>query len=140
MGDAELLRRSGLRVTPQRLAILEAFEQLPAGTHLSVEDLRARLLQLSVDISIATTYRTLNLLVRLGHLREHDFTEGHRHYERVRTADPHHQHLVCVSCLRPHEFSEEAVERLARDVAGRHGFRLMSFEFEIRGLCGACQG
>lgn len=140
MPDAELLRQSGLRVTPQRLAILEEFAALPAGTHLSAEDLHARLVQQRSGISLATTYRTLNLLVRLGHLREHDFTEGHRHYEWVRHADPQHHHIVCVVCLRPVEFAEPAVGELAREVAERHGFALSAFEFEVRGVCATCQG
>ncbi len=132
------LRSKGYRVTPQRERILEVFHDLPLGTHLSAEELHQRLKNAQPPISLATTYRTLHLLATLGLLRELDFAEGHKHYELNRGATDH-QHLVCVACYTPIEFTGADVEDAARAVAERYGFKVLDIQLKIHGICAACQ-
>lgn len=68
---AELNER-GWRLTPQREEILRVFQNLPAGEHLSAEDLYNHLLSKNSPISLSTIYRTLKLMARMGLLRELD--------------------------------------------------------------------
>src|SRR5262249_53553452 len=84
---SDLLRAKGFRLTPQREKILDIFYELPAGEHLSAEELQEHLQKESSDISLATSYRTLKLLASLGVLRELDFAEQHKHYELIRNAE-----------------------------------------------------
>jgi Fur family ferric uptake transcriptional regulator len=138
-GATHDLRSRGYRVTPQRERILREFTDLPAGTHLSAEELHQRLVQEEPPISLATAYRTLKLLASLGVLRELDFAEGHKHYELNRGATEPHQHLVCVECYTPIEFTGADVEEAARQVAKRYDFEVLDIQLKIHGICASCQ-
>lgn len=132
------LRKRGYRVTPQRERILRVFQDLPAGTHLSAEDLHQKLAAEEPKISLATAYRTLKLLASLGFLREVDFSEGHKHYELHRAETPH-QHLICVECGTTVEFSGHEVDAAAQAMARQCGFIPLDIEIKIVGVCPACQ-
>ncbi|MBI6547066.1 MAG: transcriptional repressor [Cyanobacteria bacterium NC_groundwater_1444_Ag_S-0.65um_54_12] len=135
------LRLRGYRVTPQRERILQVFYDLPAGTHLSAEELHQLLSnESSTPISLATAYRTLRLLASLGMLRELDFSEGHKHYELNRATWEPHQHLVCVECSTPVEFTGAAVADAARQVAEGYGFEVLDIQLKIHGVCATCRG
>ena len=64
------LHQDGRRLTPQRLRILELFERMGSGRHLSAEDVHQKLLESESKVSLATVYRTLRLLVEMGFLQE----------------------------------------------------------------------
>ena len=53
------LHQDGRRLTPQRLRILDLFERLGSGRHLSAEDVHQQLLEGEAKVSLATIYRTL---------------------------------------------------------------------------------
>lgn len=135
----EDLRRLGYRMTPQRETILQVFQELPDGTHLSAEELHEQLKRQVGGISLATTYRTLKLLASIGLLRELDFAEGHKHYELAAAQEAPHHHLVCVSCSLAVEFEQDTLYQLGLDVAGAYGFRLVDVQYKLHGLCPACQ-
>jgi hypothetical protein len=59
------LRRSGLKMTPQRIAIVRLFAEDP--THPTAQDLFDRLRPLFSSMSFATVYNTLDALARAGH-------------------------------------------------------------------------
>ena len=75
------LNEKGWRLTPQRETILQVFQNLPKGNHLSAEDLYNLLQGEGEMISLSTIYRTLKLMARMGILRELELAEGHKHYE-----------------------------------------------------------
>ena len=125
-----------LPATNQRLAIADAL--FTAGDHVSADDLATRVAKQGVAVGTATVYRTLDLLVKSGLVREHDFGEGFKRYEPM-PGGRAHEHCICQSCGKVMEFSNERLERmialLAEEVASRpHHHRL-----EIYGLCRDCQ-
>ncbi|MEB3284835.1 MAG: Fur family transcriptional regulator [Candidatus Sericytochromatia bacterium] len=135
----ESLRQRGYRLTSQRETILQLFQELPEGTHLSAEELHMRLRDHANGISLATTYRTIKLLASLGLLRELDFAEGHKHYEIATTEEAPHHHLVCVSCSQAIEFEEASLLELGQAVANGHRFHLRDVQLKVFGLCPECQ-
>ncbi len=90
------LNEKGWRMTPQRETILQVFQNLHKGKHLSAEDLHAVLEDDGAGISLSTIYRTLKLMARMGILRELELAEGHKHYELNQPYPYHHPHLICV--------------------------------------------
>ena len=91
---------------------------------------------LSVDL--ATIYRTLDVLVRSGLVRAHDFGQGFKRYEPM-PAQAHHEHLICVRCGRVDEFSNERLERMLPIIADEHSFQHQRHRVEIYGVCRDCQ-
>ena len=63
-----------LPATHQRLAVAEAV--LFAAEHLSAEDVARAAAKGGAPVGTATVYRSLDLLVRSGLVKEHDFGEG----------------------------------------------------------------
>lgn len=132
------LRDRGLRLTPQREKILEVFFNLPEGDHLSAEELHQRLKSHQLDISLATSYRTLKLLVSVGALRELDFSEDHKHYELSRNPEAPHHHIICSGCGKTEEFESPEVLQLAVNLLREKRYKLTDVQLKLYGLCQDC--
>jgi Fe2+ or Zn2+ uptake regulation protein/O6-methylguanine-DNA--protein-cysteine methyltransferase len=91
----QTLRSRGLRSTPQRHAILNAFER-DEGEHLSAEEIHSRAASSLPSLSRGTVYAALNELTELGLLSAVGLPEPVR-YE-LNTAQ--HDHFRCRLCLR----------------------------------------
>ena len=140
--DASLeigLHKGGKRLTPQRLRVLDLFQRIGPGTHLSAEDVHHRLLESQEKVSLATIYRTLRLLVQMGFLHALELSEGGHRFELSSNDTPDHHHLVCVSCGRTEEFESESILQAGQQAAESIGFKLIESTLNVRALCPACQ-
>lgn len=135
---AELNDR-GWRLTPQRQTILQVFQNLSTGHHLSAEDLYERLKAEGENISLSTIYRTLKLLSRMGILRELELAEGHKHYEINQPHPYHHHHLLCVRCNKTIEFKNDSVLKVGTKMAEKEGYHLLDLQLTIHAICPGCQ-
>ncbi len=124
-------------VTRQRLAVAEGLAQ--AADHPSVEELERRLRARGDRVGTATVYRTLEVLVRSGLAREHDFGEGFKRYEAVTADAAGHEHLRCLRCGAVVEFASDRLERMLRLTADEHRFVYHRHRVEIHGLCARCR-
>jgi Fur family transcriptional regulator, ferric uptake regulator len=131
------LREQGLPVTQQREAVADVVFSSPG--HLSVEEIEEALKGHGERIGKATIYRTMEILVRSGLVKEHDFGEGFKRYEHLFGQQPVHEHLICTSCSEVIEFQSPEILRLQDEVARRHGFQPTRHRLEIYGLCADCQ-
>lgn len=133
------LHDRGQRLTPQRQRVLDLFERIGEGSHLSAEEVHQRLLRAEERVSLATVYRTLRLLSSMELLRELELPEGGRRFE-LASDDDHrdHHHLVCVRCGQTEEFESQAVLQAGEAAAGVHGFRLLECVLNVRCLCPTC--
>lgn len=135
---AELNGR-GWRLTPQRETILNAFQELPEGRHLSAEELYDLLEQQKQGISLSTIYRTLKLMARMGILRELELAEGHKHYELNQPYPHHHHHLICVRCNKTIEFKNDSVLKMGIKQADKEGYQVLDCQLTIHAVCPTCQ-
>jgi Fe2+ or Zn2+ uptake regulation protein len=134
------LRRSGLKLTPQRIAIVRLFAD--DRSHPTAQDLFDRLRPAFPSMSFATVYNTLDALAQKG-LAAIVRLPGKRG-ETARfdpNSAPHH-HAVCDRCgavvdvaagtLAP---TPASTEKLRRAVPG---FAIRTVERIYRGLCAVC--
>ncbi len=133
------LNERGWRMTPQRETILQIFQDLPKGEHLSAEDLYNRLQQMGEKISLSTIYRTLKLMARMGILRELELGEDHKHYEINQPYPHHHHHLICVKCNKTIEFKSDSILKIGSKTANKEGYHLLDCQLTIHAVCPACQ-
>ena len=126
-------------MTPQRETILQIFQDLPKGEHLSAEDLYNRLQQMGEKISLSTIYRTLKLMARMGILRELELGEDHKHYEINQPYPHHHHHLICVKCNKTIEFKSDSILKVGSKTANKEGYHLLDCQLTIHAVCPACQ-
>ena len=123
-------------VTRQREQIARVV--LESEEHLSIEEIRDRLLAVGESPGLATIYRTVDLLVESGLVRARDFDQGFRRFEPVPEPGDHH-HLICSRCGRVDEFTHERLERMLPMIADEHGFQLERHRLEIYGTCRECR-
>ncbi len=135
---AELNDR-GWRLTPQRETILQIFQNLTRGKHLSAEDLYNLLQAEGEQISLSTIYRTLKLMARMGILRELELAEGHKHYELNQPYPYHHHHLICVRCNKTVEFKNDSILKTGTKTARKEGYHLLDCQLTIHAICPSCQ-
>jgi Fur family peroxide stress response transcriptional regulator len=130
-----MLRRSGKRITPQRIAILETIRR--GAGHLDASEIY-RLSKLEApNLSLSTVYRTIALLKDAGLVEELRLGEDHHHYE-LRADDGHH-HLVCQSCGRVVEFDCPFSEALLCNLGAEHGFEITDARLSLTGYCLDCR-
>ena len=122
------------RVTRQRTAIREALAI--SDEFVTAQHLHDRLKGMDAGIGLATVYRTLQQLTESGEVDCLRTDAGERAY-RACSRGPHH-HLVCRSCGRTVEVEGEGVEAWASRVAKENGFRDVSHDLELFGLCDRC--
>ena len=129
------LRRHGLRLTPQRLMILELLER--SSGHIAPEDLYQQVHARYPMINRSTVHRTLDVLEALGMVRHGHVADGAARYHLAR--DVYHVHLVCHHCGGAIEVDDLSVgESLASVLRDRFGFHADLTHFPISGLCAAC--
>ncbi|MBU6186725.1 MAG: transcriptional repressor [Synechococcales bacterium] len=132
------LNERGWRLTPQREIILDIFQNLPNGNHLSAEDLFEVLRLKGENISLSTIYRTLKMMSRMGVLRELELAEGHKHYE-INQPSHHHHHLICVKCNKAIEFKNESILKIGSKMTLKEGYQLLDCQLTIHAICPSCQ-
>lgn len=119
---------AGLKMTDQRKVILKVLHE--AEDHPSVEAVYERAKAIDNSISIATVYRTLNLLDELDLVIRHEFKENFSRYE---VNMEHHHHLIDLETGEVIEFQNEELERLKERIASELGYDLIDHRLELYG-------
>jgi len=130
----DTLRGRGLRLTPQRRAIVA--EIMRTKGHISPTALVQRVQGEMPGVNASTIYRTLSLLEAVGVLA-HAHLEGGAEYHRAE--EPAHVHLACSNCGAEDDLSIAETREIADLIVERHDFRPDLTHFAISGLCGDCR-
>ncbi|MDQ3783774.1 MAG: transcriptional repressor [Actinomycetota bacterium] len=130
----EMLRQKGLRITPQRRAIVS--EVMRTQDHINATRLATLVARRVPGVNASTVYRTLGLLDELGVLVHAHFEDG---VEYHRAPEAGHVHLTCSGCGRNESLSRSEVQPLERLLFDRHGFSADLTHFAISGLCERCR-
>ena len=130
-----ILRRSGKRVTPQRVLILEAIVE--GGGHLDADEIYRRARQKAPRLSLSTVYRTISVLKEVGVIEELHLGEEHHHYE-LRGEQSHH-HFICQSCGQVIEFDCPFSQEFLYTLGEEHDFEITGVRLNLVGYCAACR-
>lgn len=129
------LRQHGCRMTPQRLAILEAV--LSNDSHPTVEQVYEKVRDRFPMTSLATVYKTIALLKEVGEIRELSFGTGSNRYDAL-NPEPH-PHLICIRCHKIIDPDIRIFEDLPGELTNRYGYRITQQRVDFYGLCPDCQ-
>lgn len=129
------LRARECRITPQRLALLELL--INSEDHPSAGQLYDQLKPKFPTMSLATVYKTLNLLKEMGEIREIGFSDGDNRYDAVKPFS--HAHLICTQCRSIIDADVPALFDEEQALAARSGYRITGHRFDFFGICPKCQ-
>ncbi len=127
------LRDRGLRMTPQRRAIVS--EVMRTQGHISPAEVARTIQSEMPGVNASTIYRTLALLEEVGVL-QHSHLESGAEYHKTHEAQ--HVHLTCGRCGRDDALSIREAEKLNTLIHAHHGFVADLTHFAITGLCVDC--
>ena len=129
------LRGKKLKLTGERMEILGTIFQ--KDVHFDAEELHADLKHKGRDISRATVYRTLDLLVQCGLVRKSSLGSTHANYEAAHENE-HHDHLICLNCNKVIEFYRPDLETLQEAICLDQRFKPFHHSLQIFGICNDC--
>ena len=139
----EMLKSKGLKITSQRLIMLETLGRHP-GEHLTAEEIYNLVRTEHPEIGLATVYRTIQVLMELHLIDRVNFDDGVERYELAHEAREgsahHHHHLICVKCGKVLEFEEDMLEGLELKITEKTGFEVTDHEVKLYGYCKECGG
>ncbi|PKR76973.1 transcriptional repressor [Halalkalibacillus sediminis] len=128
------LKSSGVRITPQRHAVLEYL--METMNHPTADDIYKALEGKFPNMSVATVYNNLRVFLDIGLVRELTYGDASSRFD-CNTAE--HYHIICDSCGKIVDFhypSLDEVEQLAEQVTG---FNVSRHRMEVYGTCEDCQ-
>lgn len=130
------LHSQGMRLTGQRKLILQVLED--AGGHLDAESVFERAHKRDERVSLATVYRTLELLKKMGLVDQHYTSREHLRevYEPVGANE--HYHFSCIKCGRVIEFQSPMIDRARRQLAQELGIKVLHACACFEGYCASC--
>ena len=132
MIDPEELKNSGLKVTLPRITILQIFTDSP-HRHLSAEDVYRQLIEMKVDMGLATVYRVLTQFEQANLLRRSQLGTNRAVYE-LNDGERHHGHLVVVGEDKVIEFFDPVIEKRLRELAKKEGCELHDYSITLFGV------
>lgn len=137
-----ILKEKGLKVTMQRVAILEVLADRP-DNHFTAEEIYELVKDKKTDIGMATIYRTIQLLAEVNLIDKLDLNDGFMRYEIGGQAGNihkhHHHHIICLKCGAILTSQDDLLESLEYDIKNTLGFEVVDHEVKLWGYCSHCK-
>ncbi len=130
----EKLKTTGVRMTPQRHAILEYL--LSSMSHPTADEIYKALEKDFPNMSVATIYNNLRLFKEAGLVRELTYGDASSRFD-ANMSD--HYHIICRRCGKITDFKYPPLVEVEEEAAKKTGFRVDSHRMEVYGLCTDCQ-
>jgi Fe2+ or Zn2+ uptake regulation protein len=127
------LRQKGLKVTPQRIALIEALEKIEL-LHPSVHQIHREAKKKAPNLSLSTTYAALKEFSRLHMIKTLQFDRAENRYESDLSD---HANLICEECGNIIDF-DPLDPALRTKIARQTGFLITDSRLEFYGVCRVC--
>lgn len=131
----ERLKKSDCRITPQRYAVLNFLAHSP--DHPSAESIHAELIDHYPTMSLATVYKTINLLKREGEILELEFSDLGNRYDGNKPYP--HPHVICTECGKIIDPSQLNLDEITAKMMEETGFKILTHRLDFYGICPDCQ-
>ncbi|HYA41886.1 MAG TPA: transcriptional repressor [Syntrophobacteraceae bacterium] len=127
------LRAAGSRISSQRRAIIDYLAS--ATSHPSARQIFHEVRKNHPNLSLATVYNTLGVLIRMSLIKVMQFDVTDNRYEPNVTP---HINLICTSCGRIEDL-EQGVPVQPEEIREKVGFEVLDSRLEYYGLCAKCK-
>jgi Fur family peroxide stress response transcriptional regulator len=129
------LKKLDFRLTPQRLAVLKILAK--SDGHPSVEDIYRQVKPGFPTTSLATIYKTVNLLKEIREVVELDFGGQSNRYDGNKPYP--HPHLICTKCKTIVDPDVETLAELSEELAKKTGYEIVNHRLDFYGICPRCK-
>lgn len=129
----DTLKVSGVRITPQRHAILEYL--INSMTHPTADEIYKALEGKFPNMSVATVYNNLRVFKDVGLVKELTYGDSSSRFDFT-THD--HYHAICESCGKIVDFQYPGLDEVEQFAAHVTGYKVSHHRLEVYGLCSDC--
>ena len=129
------LKAENMKFTPQRLSVLS--EMVNNKDHRECEEIYLALRTAGDNVSRATVYRTMDILVTHNFARKINIGDG-RARDGTKINHSHHDHMICIECGQIIEFMSDEIEALQDEVCEDYNFKLIRHIHQLFGICSKC--
>ncbi len=126
----------GLKITPQRVVILEAIYKL--NNHPTADNIIEYIRELHPNIATGTVYKVLETLLENRLIRKVKTDKDVMRYDGV---IENHHHLYCSECDLIEDYVDEELDELLSDYFKNkkfNGFKMEDIVLQIRGTFDKC--
>ncbi|MCF8339311.1 MAG: transcriptional repressor, partial [Bacteroidales bacterium] len=127
----EMIAEKGLKVTPQRMAILEAVYDLE--NHPTADDIKGYIQENHPSIAVGTIYKTLEKLEEKGLIEK---VKTERDVMRYDIVTKKHHHLFSKNSDRIEDYFDDELNKIIEDYFKKHNiknFKLEDFKIHLTG-------
>ncbi|WP_075047776.1 peroxide-responsive transcriptional repressor PerR [Bacillus andreraoultii] len=129
----DTLKVSGVRITPQRHAILEYL--INSMTHPTADEIFKALEGKFPNMSVATVYNNLRVFREVGLVKELTYGDSSSRFD-FSTHD--HYHAICESCGKIVDFQYPGLDEVEQFATHVTGFNVSHHRLEVYGICPEC--
>jgi len=130
---AQALRRRGYKATPQRVAICRL--SISSPDHPTAQRIYKEVREQYPTVSLATVYKTLDLLKKLRLVQELPIVDGDTRFDSKLKP---HLNLVCQRCGKVLDVDSHVVQETIANVARTAKFDVRGVSLAIYGVCREC--
>ncbi|HCY7470630.1 TPA: peroxide-responsive transcriptional repressor PerR [Staphylococcus aureus] len=128
------LRQAGIRITPQRQAILRYL--ISSHTHPTADEIYQALSPDFPNISVATIYNNLRVFKDIGIVKELTYGDSSSRFD---FNTHNHYHIICEQCGKIVDFQYPQLNEIERLAQHMTDFVVTHHRMEIYGVCKECQ-
>ena len=107
INDIEMMNKKGLRITPQRLAVLDTVRELKS--HPTAENVLDYIKSHHPNIATGTVYKTLDTFVKKGIIKKVNTEKNIQRFDSV--LEKHH-HLYCSTTDQIEDYFDDELDKL----------------------------
>ncbi|HIH1372066.1 TPA: peroxide-responsive transcriptional repressor PerR [Staphylococcus aureus] len=128
------LRQAGVRITPQRQAILRYL--ISSHTHPTADEIYQALSPDFPNISVATIYNNLRVFKDIGIVKELTYGDSSSRFD---FNTHNHYHIICEQCGKIVDFQYPQLNEIESLAQHMTDFDVTHHRMEIYGVCKECQ-
>ncbi|MBQ0140919.1 MAG: peroxide-responsive transcriptional repressor PerR [Kurthia sp.] len=130
----DTLKKTGVRITPQRHAILEYL--IETMVHPTADDIYKALSSKFPNMSVATVYNNLRVFKESNLVQELTYGDNASRFDFITSK---HYHTICESCGKIVDFQYPGLDEIEQFTEHVTGYKVSSHRLEIYGICPECQ-
>ncbi|WP_442603256.1 peroxide-responsive transcriptional repressor PerR [Paenibacillus sp. KN14-4R] len=127
------LKNNGVRMTPQRHAILSFL--LQSMNHPTADDIYKALEKKFPNMSVATVYNNLKVFIEAGLVRELTYGDNSSRFDADMSE---HYHAMCVQCGKIVDFEHPPLYNVEQAATEQTSFHVEGHRLEVYGTCSEC--
>lgn len=128
------LRESGVRITPQRQAVLAYL--IERDSHPTADEIYKALSPQFPSMSVATVYNNLKVFKESGLVQELTYGDASSRFD---FHTHHHYHIICSKCGKITDFQYPGLDEVENVAEHISRFQVTHHRMEIYGVCPKCQ-